>query len=176
MHRFKDQTVVITRDNQDIGYAIAERFASEGTHVVMASIDAQVTAAAVICGIGRLVDVKALNDAAGMAFGSNDLWVQTVEVYHHRHGQRPDKARNRQARTADQHRLWSGPLQVYPDSALCRPEIWRGWLDPKSGKSGGRGQDHLTANAICPGIPKTDMWDQNDQVWRKYRALLRPER
>ena len=27
--------------------------------------------------------------------------------------------------------------------------------------------DHITVNAICPGIIKTDMWDYNDRVWGK---------
>lgn len=93
MKRFEGQCVVVTGGNQGIGYAMAERFAKEGAHIVVASIESNVTDAArklakatgakvepVICDVTRIDQVKALYDKAEEVFGPVDVSIQNAGV------------------------------------------------------------------------------------------------
>jgi meso-butanediol dehydrogenase/(S,S)-butanediol dehydrogenase/diacetyl reductase len=50
MGRFSSKCAVITGGNRGIGYAIAQRFVSEGANVIIASIEEQVIEAATALG------------------------------------------------------------------------------------------------------------------------------
>ncbi|HBH00183.1 MAG TPA: SDR family oxidoreductase [Rhodobacteraceae bacterium] len=91
MERFEDRTVVITGGNKGIGYALAERFVSEGARVVIASVDADVKEAAarlggsdrargVHCDVTDKSQVEALYTLACDAFGKVDISVQNAGI------------------------------------------------------------------------------------------------
>ena len=93
MGRFAGKTAVITGGNRGIGYAIAERFASEGASVIIASIEEQVHEAAktlnsssdsnvlgVVCDVTSVSDVKKLYAAAKKEFGGVDVSVQNAGI------------------------------------------------------------------------------------------------
>ena len=92
MNRFKNKTVVITGGNKGIGFAMAERFASEGANLVIASIEDQVLEAAeslstkgnkakgFICNVTDLNQVKDLYDFAAAEFGEVDVSVQNAGI------------------------------------------------------------------------------------------------
>jgi meso-butanediol dehydrogenase/(S,S)-butanediol dehydrogenase/diacetyl reductase len=92
MNRFQNKTVVITGGNQGIGLAIAQRFASEGANIVLASIDATVTEVAgkldcesspalgVVCDVADSVSVESLYELAIDRFGQIDVSVQNAGV------------------------------------------------------------------------------------------------
>lgn len=89
MTRFANKTVVITGGNKGIGYAMAERFASEGADIVIASIEEQVheaaaklspTAKGFVCDVADLDQVKALYAFAADTFGGIDVSVQNAGI------------------------------------------------------------------------------------------------
>lgn len=92
MKRFSGRTVVVTGGNRGIGFAIAERFAEEGANLVIASVEAQVEAAAetlrgrgasacgVVCDVTDRTAVVALYDRAEAEFGSVDVSVQNAGI------------------------------------------------------------------------------------------------
>jgi len=89
MKRFEGKTVIVTGGNRGIGLAIAERFATEGANLVLASIEEQVQEAAevlgshalgVVCDVADKSDVEALYDKAEERFGSVDVSVQNAGV------------------------------------------------------------------------------------------------
>ncbi len=92
MSRFSDKTVVVTGGNKGIGYAIAERFASEGANLVIASVEEQAHEAAAVlsengalvkgfvCDVSDLEQVKALYAHATEAFGGIDVSVQNAGI------------------------------------------------------------------------------------------------
>lgn len=92
MKRYTGKTVVVTGGNKGIGFAVAERFASEGANVVIASVEESVTDAAgklgetgaavigVVCDVTDPHAVAALYDRAEEAFGSVDISVQNAGI------------------------------------------------------------------------------------------------
>lgn len=92
MSRFSGKTVVVTGGNKGIGYAIAERFASEGANLVIASVEEQVHEAAaalsqngaaakgIVCDVSELDQVKALYADAVDTFGGIDVSVQNAGI------------------------------------------------------------------------------------------------
>lgn len=89
MDRFSDKCVVITGGNRGIGYAMAERFVSEGANVVIASVEEQVTEAAaalgasargIVCDVTDKVQVAALYEFAAGEFGRIDVSVQNAGI------------------------------------------------------------------------------------------------
>lgn len=92
MSRFNGQTVVVTGGNKGIGLAIAQRFASEGANVVIASVEAQVEDAAaalrdsgakavgVVCDVTDPKAVTALYDRAEQEFGQVNISVQNAGI------------------------------------------------------------------------------------------------
>ncbi|MFM9857739.1 SDR family oxidoreductase [Pseudoxanthobacter sp. M-2] len=92
MRRFEGRTVVITGGNKGIGFAMAERFAAEGANLVLASVEAQVMAAAealratgaqavgVVCDVTDIAAVRAVYDEAVGRFGSLDVSIQNAGV------------------------------------------------------------------------------------------------
>lgn len=92
MERFKNQTVVVTGGNKGIGFAIAQRFASEGANLVIASIEENVVEAAaqletnggqaigVICDVTDIKSVRALYKTAEDKFGEVNISVQNAGV------------------------------------------------------------------------------------------------
>ncbi|WP_116134105.1 SDR family oxidoreductase [Tropicimonas sp. IMCC34043] len=92
MRRFEGKTVVITGGNKGIGFAIAERFASEGANLVIASYEEQVAEAAaelaktgastlpVVCDVTDPEQIVALYDAAEAEFGEIDISIQNAGV------------------------------------------------------------------------------------------------
>lgn len=91
MNRFEDSAVVITGGNKGIGYALAERFVSEGAKVVIASVDADVedTAAGLgdsghargfVCDVTDKSQVEALYAFACDVFGRVDISVQNAGI------------------------------------------------------------------------------------------------
>ncbi|MEM1398562.1 MAG: glucose 1-dehydrogenase [Pseudomonadota bacterium] len=92
MNRFDKKTVVVTGANKGIGFAIAERFASEGANLVLASVEPEVEAAAarlrdngwrasgIVCDVTDSDAVAALYDQASTEFGSVDVSVQNAGI------------------------------------------------------------------------------------------------
>ncbi|WP_339641338.1 glucose 1-dehydrogenase [Jannaschia helgolandensis] len=92
MNRFEGKTVVVTGGNKGIGFAIAQRFASEGANLVIASVEAGVEEAAaklretgakavgVICDVTDRGAVAALYDRAEEEFGAVDISVQNAGI------------------------------------------------------------------------------------------------
>lgn len=92
MERFKQKTVVITGGNKGIGFAIAQRFASEGANIVIASIEENVgevaktlelnggKAIGVICDVSNVESVKSLYKIVDDTFGQIDISVQNAGV------------------------------------------------------------------------------------------------
>ena len=83
------QTAVVTGGAQGLGFAIAERFISEGARVVLGDLDLGATEAAakqlggddialaVRCDVTRAGEVDALVGAAVERFGGLDIMVNT---------------------------------------------------------------------------------------------------
>ena len=89
MDRFAGQCVVVTGGNKGIGYAMAERFVSEGANVVIASVEDQVSEAAaklgpsargVVCDVTDKAQVGALYDFAAKTFGGIDVSIQNAGI------------------------------------------------------------------------------------------------
>jgi meso-butanediol dehydrogenase/(S,S)-butanediol dehydrogenase/diacetyl reductase len=89
VRRFEGKAVVITGSDRGIGLAIAERFASEGASIVLASIDERVAetarafkgkAIAVVCDVTKKADVVTLYDRAEEHFGTVDVSVQNAGI------------------------------------------------------------------------------------------------
>jgi meso-butanediol dehydrogenase/(S,S)-butanediol dehydrogenase/diacetyl reductase len=89
VRRFEGKAVVITGGDRGIGLAIAERFASEGASIVLASIDERVAdtarafkgkAIAVVCDVTKKADVVTLYDRAEEHFGSIHVSVQNAGI------------------------------------------------------------------------------------------------
>lgn len=89
MDRFSGKCVVITGGNKGIGYAIAERFAAEGAHVVIASIEEQVHEAAetlgsgskgFVCNVTDREQVAELYKMAVSEFGGVDVSIQNAGI------------------------------------------------------------------------------------------------
>lgn len=92
MRRFEGKSVVITGGNKGIGFAMAERFASEGANLVIGAIEANVDEAAeplrkhggdvvsIVCDVTRKDDVGALYDAAEERFGAVDVSIQNAGI------------------------------------------------------------------------------------------------
>jgi meso-butanediol dehydrogenase/(S,S)-butanediol dehydrogenase/diacetyl reductase len=89
VRRFEGKAVVITGSDRGIGLAIAERFASEGASIVLASIDERVAetarafkgkAIAVVCDVTKKADVVTLYDRAEEHFGSIHVSVQNAGI------------------------------------------------------------------------------------------------
>lgn len=90
--RFSGKTVVITGGNKGIGFAMAERFASEGANLIIASVDKDVDQAAealrksgaeahgIVCDVTKLDQVRALYDAAAEHFGGVDISIQNAGI------------------------------------------------------------------------------------------------
>ena len=92
MRRFEDKTVVITGGNKGIGFAMAERFGSEGANLVIASVEPQVDDAAealrnagakvvpVLCDVTDRTAVQKLYDTAEAEFGGVDISIQNAGI------------------------------------------------------------------------------------------------
>jgi meso-butanediol dehydrogenase/(S,S)-butanediol dehydrogenase/diacetyl reductase len=92
MSRFSGKTVVVTGGNRGIGYAMAERFASEEANVVIASVEDHVYEAAAalptsgssakgfVCDVTDIAQVKALYEFAVKEFGGVDISVQNAGI------------------------------------------------------------------------------------------------
>ncbi len=93
MKRFDGKVVAVTGGNQGIGFAIAERFASEGASVAIASVDEQVHEAAgqlkaatgatvlpVVCDVTSVSDVKNLYSTIESTLGGIDISVQNAGI------------------------------------------------------------------------------------------------
>ncbi len=89
MDRFLGKCVVITGGNKGIGYAMAERFISEGANVVIASVEEQVTEAAealgggskgFVCNVTDSVQVAELYEMAASEFGGVDVAIQNAGI------------------------------------------------------------------------------------------------
>jgi meso-butanediol dehydrogenase/(S,S)-butanediol dehydrogenase/diacetyl reductase len=92
MNRFSGKTVVITGGNKGIGYSMAERFASEGANLIIASIEEQVHEAAAticstgasaksfVCDVANAEQVKALYAFTVAEFGGVDVSVQNAGI------------------------------------------------------------------------------------------------
>jgi len=86
------QTAVITGGAQGLGYAIAERFVSEGARVVLGDLNLEATQAAaerlggekvaiaVQCNVVNLAEVTALIDTAVQRFGGLDIMVNNAGI------------------------------------------------------------------------------------------------
>lgn len=92
MSRFSGKSIVITGGNKGIGYAMAERFASEGANLVIASIEDQVSEAAAalsatganvkpfVCNVADKDQVQDLYAFAKAEFGGVDVSVQNAGI------------------------------------------------------------------------------------------------
>lgn len=92
MNRFAGKTVVVTGGNRGIGYAVAERFASEGANLVIASVEDNVGEAAaalkghggdaegIVCDVTDKAAVEALYAHAAERFGGVDVSVQNAGI------------------------------------------------------------------------------------------------
>ncbi|MBX2883232.1 MAG: SDR family oxidoreductase [Granulosicoccus sp.] len=92
MKRYEGKTVVVTGSNKGIGFAVAERFASEGANLVLASIESQVHEAsktlnntgassiAVECDVTDAQAVKHLYQTAVDTYGAVDVSVQNAGI------------------------------------------------------------------------------------------------
>lgn len=88
--RFQDQVVVVTGAGRGIGYALAERFASEGAKVVIAEINAEAgqASAAKLNATFENLDVRDASavkravDSIMARHGRIDVWVNNAGVAH----------------------------------------------------------------------------------------------
>ena len=89
MGRFSNKCAVITGGNRGIGYAIAERFVTEGANVIVASIEEQVMEAAIAlgdtaksftCNVANQAQVVELYNFAEAEFGGVDISVQNAGI------------------------------------------------------------------------------------------------
>lgn len=88
--RFQDQAVVVTGAGRGIGYALAERFASEGAQVVIAEINEETgrAAASKLNATFEQLDVrdakavKRVVDSIVARHGRIDVWVNNAGVAH----------------------------------------------------------------------------------------------
>lgn len=89
MGRFSSKCAVITGGNRGIGYAIAQRFVSEGANVIIASIEEQVmeaatalgdTAKSFVCNVADQSQVVDLYNFAEAEFGGVDISVQNAGI------------------------------------------------------------------------------------------------
>ena len=89
MGRFSSKCAVITGGNRGIGYAIAQRFVSEGANVIIASIEEQVmeaatalgdTAKSFVCNVADKSQVVDLYNFAEAEFGGVDISVQNAGI------------------------------------------------------------------------------------------------
>lgn len=89
MGRFSSKCAVITGGNRGIGYAIAQRFVSEGANVIIASIEEQVMEAATalgdtvksfVCNVADQSQVVDLYNFAEAEFGGVDISVQNAGI------------------------------------------------------------------------------------------------
>ncbi len=88
--RFENQVVVVTGAGRGIGYALAERFASEGAKVVIAEINAEIgrEAAATLNVTFEQLDVrdakavKSVVERVVAGHGKIDVWINNAGVAH----------------------------------------------------------------------------------------------
>ena len=92
MKRFEGKTVVVTGGSKGIGFAIAERFASEGANLAIASIEEEITDAAkrleshggraigIVCDVADRQAVISLYDRTVDEFGAVDVSVQNAGI------------------------------------------------------------------------------------------------
>src|SRR5574341_1244078 len=88
--RFQDQMVVVTGAGRGIGYALAERFASEGAKVVIAEKNPQTGAAAAQklnatfepLDVSDAAAVKQVVDSSVTRHGRIDVWVNNAGIAH----------------------------------------------------------------------------------------------
>ena len=89
MGRFSSKCAVITGGNRGIGYAIAQRFVSEGANVIIASIEEQVmeaatalgdTAKSFVCNVTDQSQVVDLYNFAEAEFGGVDISIQNAGI------------------------------------------------------------------------------------------------
>ncbi len=88
--RFQDQVVVVTGAGRGIGYALAERFASEGAKVVIAEKNPETGASAAQklnatfqeLDVSKAAAVKQAVDAVVKRHGRIDIWVNNAGIAH----------------------------------------------------------------------------------------------
>jgi NAD(P)-dependent dehydrogenase (short-subunit alcohol dehydrogenase family) len=93
MRRLEDKVALVTGGGAGIGRAVAETFAREGAHVVIADLDGEAarevaeaiiksngSARAQVADVSSTDDVKALMEAIGAAFGRLDVLVNNAGV------------------------------------------------------------------------------------------------
>lgn len=195
LNRFEGQTVVVTGGNKGIGFAVAERFASEGANLVLASVEDDVHSAAerldraigVVCDVTDKAAVEGLYAAAAEQFGGVDVSVQnagiiTIAKVEDLTEQEWDatmavntkgvflccQAAIRHMRNAGRGRLINIASGQARDGFIFTPH----YAASKMGVVGITQSlakevalEAITVNAICPGIIRTDMWAYNDKVW-----------
>jgi meso-butanediol dehydrogenase / (S,S)-butanediol dehydrogenase / diacetyl reductase len=200
MPRFEAKTVVVTGAGGGIGRGIAERFAGEGAHVVLADRDPRVTEVAEqLGGVGVQADVTAPEDVERLfaAAPRVDVLVNNAGVI--------TISRLEELTLAD----WEKVLRVNTtgtflccQAAAARMRAQGGGgriLNAASGqarqgfiytphyaasKFGVVGltqslakelaRDQITVNAYCPGIVGSDMWSYNDREWGRLLGDYKP--
>src|SRR5258708_21407035 len=92
MKRFEEKSVLITGASRGIGKGIAQRFADEGAHLILAANEASihelsevfkasgVNAISIVCDVTKKPEVEALYDRALSEFGKLDVSIRNACV------------------------------------------------------------------------------------------------